>query len=208
MAEVQIDNSLEFWQPKDILLVTNFPYKYHGVKAMVAPDDLYCEADATGKATKINVIISLLERGLLPELTWFHDLDAFQLQPIEMTLDRDLGFTYYEWKPQWNTGSFFFKKGALNIFRWIKEVVYEYQINEEPALGILTKKNINNINSLYRKLNVTYNIGRRNTRTLISLADKPIKVVHFPPHYRQVFEKFKPYLTERLIKLIEEKYYQ
>ncbi len=207
MAEVQIDNSLLFSRPEDILFVTNFPYEYHGVKSLVVGDELFCEADPTFKASKINVIVYLLENKLLNGLTWFHDLDAFQLAPIEVKLKRDLGFCDYGYKAFWNTGSIFFKPSALDVFRLIKNEVYKRKANEEPVLKILTKYNVCNINSRYQKLNNTYNVGMRHIPEVLPICDKPIKVAHFPLHLRETFEEFKPILTQNLIKLINEKYY-
>ena len=209
MVETQIDNSLDFFEPKDILFVTNFPYKYHGVKSLIVPDDLFCEIKA--KASKINAIIYLLENGLLGDLTWFHDLDAFQLSPIELNLDRDAGFTDYGWRDHWNTGSIFFKPNALDIFKLIKHRVYKWRTNEELALRSLTKVNEYDINSRYRKINISYNLGAHcldyGLDYVDSISEKPVKVAHFPPYNSNIFEMYKPILTRNLIKLINEKYY-
>lgn len=208
MAEVQIDSSLLFWKPDDILFVTNFPYEYHGVKSMVVGDELYNEADATGKASKVDVIIYLLENGLLPGLTWFHDLDAFQMQPINITLEKDLGLTTHGYKASWNTGSIFFKPTSLDVFKWLKDEVYRRRANEQPVLWILTKYNVNNINSRYQVLNITYNLGMRHLDITVPMAEKPIHVAHFPAHQRDTFEEFKPIITPELLKLIDEKFYK
>lgn len=57
-AQIQIDNSRKYWNPEDILLITNFPYEYQGIKSLVVPDSLFCGFDA--KASKVNAIIYLL----------------------------------------------------------------------------------------------------------------------------------------------------
>lgn len=207
MAEVQIDSALQFWKPEDILFVTNFPYEYHGVRAMVVGDELYDHADATGKASKVDVIVHLLENNLLPDLTWFHDLDAFQMQPIDITLEKDLGLTTHGHNPKWNTGSFFFKPAALDVFKWLKDEVYRRRANEQPVLWILTKYNVNNINSRYQVLNITYNLGMRHLDIAVPMAQKPIRVAHFPPHWKDAYESFIPIITPELKKIIDEKFY-
>ena len=205
LVEFQIDNSLEFCNKEDLLFVTNFPYEYHGVNAFVVEEDLFCINDK--KASKVNTIIYLLENNMLGDLTWFHDLDAFQLHPIDVELDKEIGFTSYGWNENWNTGSIFFKPSSLDIFKWIREGVYSYRKGlEERALKILTDSNFNNINSRYQKMNITYNLGMREIEYLVSIADKPIKVVHFPPNWPGLMEKFKPILTERFTKLVYEKF--
>jgi hypothetical protein len=40
MMEAQIDNALEYWDRKDIIVLTNFSYEYNGIKSIVAPDEL------------------------------------------------------------------------------------------------------------------------------------------------------------------------
>ena len=198
MAEAQIDNCLLF--EKDIMLVTNFPYEYRGVKATVVPDDLFCEVDK--KASKINVIVYLLENKMLDGLTWFHDLDAFQLAPINLELKKDVGFTSYGYKSNWNTGSIFFKPESLDVFRWIKDCVYAIGEGEEEALRLLTDNNFNNINSRYEKLDSTYNVGIRGTKKVVFISEKPIKVIHFPAYkYRgcwMMYELFTPELNDIL----------
>lgn len=194
-VKVQIDNSLDFWKPEDIVLVTNFPYEHNGIKAQVVPDDLWCQFDH--KASKINTILYLLEtRQVKPgDLWWFHDLDAFQIEPItreELNMRRlPLGLTDYGWADIWNTGSFFFTNDAERIFGWIRNVVYKQQCNEEPALKFLTDKNYQYINYYYKRLNIKYNFpacetGLKHLEEIKRYLEPPIKVLHFHPVYRKI----------------------
>jgi len=202
MAEAQIDNCLRF--EKDIMLITNFPYEYRGVKAMEVSDELFCEVDK--KASKINVIVHLLENKMLDGLTWFHDLDAFQLAPIDLELKRDVGFTTYGYKTNWNTGSIFFKPEALDVFRWIKDCVYAIEEGEEQALQLLTEHNFNNINSRYEKIDSTYNVGIRGTKKVVFISEKPIKVIHFPAHKHRGCWMMYDLFTPELNKILKEKF--
>lgn len=189
--KIQIDNSLDLgWKHKDIVLVTNFEYEYNGVKAMIVDDSYVRDFDT--KAGKISVILYLLKENIVREgeLWWFHDLDAYQIHRItekEINLgDKVAGFTDYGWKAYWNTGSIFFKKGSHKIFEWMQNVFDQKKINEEPALMYLTKRNYQNINSLYKVVNTTYNLaasesGHRNLHITSERATKPIKVIHFGP---------------------------
>ena len=209
LAKIQIDNSLSLgWKKEDILLVTNFAFEHNGIRALIIDDSHYCVVN--DKASKINSIIHLFECGLLNELIWFHDFDAYQLQPIseeELGLDSvDAGFTDYGWWKKWNTGSIFFKPSSLDIFRWIREGVYENNTGEEEAMVILTDNNTNNINSRIKRLNISYNFGKQmvNYDHKRHIADKPLKVAHFHPKYpgqTGVLEKFKPLLNQNLIDL-------
>lgn len=204
-VEIQIDNSLHYWKPEDIILVTNFPYEYHGIRSIVVSDELICDFD--DKACKINVIIDFLERGIISEPTWYHDLEAFQNNPFEVSLDQDLGLTDYGWSPKWNTGSFFFKPAALDVFRWIRDEVYNRKANEEPILWILYKNNFKNIRSRCQKFNITYNLGKRYGQIKFPVIDKPVLVVHFHVYRRpDRYNRYKPILSDNLLKILEEKH--
>ena len=189
--KVQIDNSLDLgWKVEDIILATNFPYEYNSVKAVEVADSHFRKFDI--KSGKISVILYLLTCGIIKddEIVWFHDLDAFQVYPITETEvdlgDKVVGFTDYGWKPFWNTGSIFFKKGSEKVFEWMINVFDQKKINEEPALWYLTRKNYKNINSMIKIMNTTYNLaaslsGQKHFKITTERAIKPIKVIHFGP---------------------------
>jgi hypothetical protein len=199
MAEIQIDNSLYFWKPEDILIATNFPYEYHGIKSIVVPDNLWC--DFHPKASKPGVLIYLIENGL-DELTWVHDFDAFQQEELNPIITKDLALTSYGYKDEINYGSFFFKPKALKVFKLNWEYVQRYQTHDEEALNILIReKDID-----FQMMNQTYNIGIRCTRSILKLAERPIRVTHFPPYEPTKFHKFLPFLTKRLTELLCEKF--
>ena len=189
LAKVQIDNSLKMgWKREDIILVTNFPYEYNGVKAMVVGDENYCQHSA-GTPSKINVILDIWDK-LEDDLYWFHDFDAFQLEDVKIDLDEDkIAITDYgvisvsKNYDRWSTGSIFFRKGSKDVFEWIKEAVYKYEVNEEVALLALTRHNKHKIRDRIVKLNITYNFAtrRRNIVEQYKITDLPIKVIHFHP---------------------------
>jgi len=64
LVKVQIENSLELgWKKEDILLVTNFAYKYGDIEALVLDDvDFF---DRKPQASKINAIIKMFEHDLI-----------------------------------------------------------------------------------------------------------------------------------------------
>lgn len=191
LVKIQIHNSLEMgWNIEDILLYTNFPYEYMGVEAKVVPDFLNIEWDKT--SNKIFVIDYLLENKLLKEdLYWYHDFDAYQngiITEDELSLkDRDLGLTGYGYKPQWNGGSFFFKTSAADFFSlWCRNTFKirrsradEKTLTDMTRSGELSEKR-------YKALNITYNFGMRHTRGNYLRAIKPLRVLHFHPHYNDI----------------------
>lgn len=200
LVKIQIENSLRYWKPEDIMLVTNFPYEYMGIKSIVVDDSLYCEHRK--RASKINVICHLIETGQIKELCWFHDFDAYQTDNFdESVIDGfDAGFTDYGFNKGWNTGSFFFKPEALPIFESIQKVMNEQKINEEQALDWLTD---NDLIKKYTRLNSTYNLGRKHKASYVySISLKPIKVFHFHPTItgKDLFDNVKTLIPTELLK--------
>jgi len=195
IEKVAIENSLAMgWKPEDIVLVTNFPYEYMGIKALEVGNENFCEHSPT--ASKILAMITLIEKGIIgDELWWFHDWDAFQLEEIteeEVALeDNQLGLTDYgvsnvnpgrsKW---WSTGSMFLKQGCLDILKEIMGEADKYQCNEEMALlEMLKKRRYQRFKPRIVKMNITYNLAtrRRDIRKAYEKADKPLKVIHFHP---------------------------
>lgn len=206
LVKVQIDNSFRMgWVASDIILATNFPYSYRGVDAVVVPDELFCAHRK--RASKINVICHLIEDGTIDDACWFHDFDAYQVEPFlsigEILDGRDAGFTDYGTVDMWNTGSFFFLPSALDLFKLIRETMYARRVNEEMALHWLTKNNVGEINERYKKLNITYNLGRmRQVDETYAKADKPIHVFHFLPSMKELYGGVKPLLPKELIEIM------
>jgi len=193
LAKVQIDNSLAMgWKKEDMMLVTNFPYEYSGIKAIEVGDTNYCSF-SDGTPSKINAICELFDRGLIEDdLYWFHDFDAFQLEDLEMEIpDNMIALTRYGvcdpkkgLNGRWSTGSLFFGKDTKDIFQWIKEAVYKYQANEEVSLLALTRHNRHGISDRIRELNISYNFATRRRNIIVGyeIAEKPLKVIHFHPY--------------------------
>lgn len=188
LVKVQIDNSLSLgWLRKDILLYTNFPYEYNGVKATVVDDRLQFRFDKTGN--KILVIHDLLKNNALrPGLYWYHDFDAFQNHKItekELGLDGvDIGLTGYGYKEQVNGGSFFFRETATKLFEeWCNSnhAIVRTRGDEKTMTDMLKDGRMKKFK--YKMLNITYNFGMRHTRGNYLRAEKPLKVLHFHPNY-------------------------
>jgi len=188
LAKIQIDWSLEWCKPEDIMLVTNFPYEYR-VKAIQVEDD--CYYPEFSRATKVPVINRLYEKGLITDFTWFHDFDAFQLQPLD--IKSDFAITRYgkndkgTKEDKWNAGSFFFKD-AHHIFKLIKQVMDNHGIDEENALTHLLDYGFNK-SGIYKCdfLDISYNTH------IYSPITKNIKVAHFHPYkHREIFKDIIP----------------
>lgn len=182
LLKIQIENSLRFLKKEDIILITNFDYEYLGVKARKV--DAYCDWKPT--VSKVLAILKIIEN----DIYWFHDLDAFQLEPLDFTLEKDMALTDYgvttireSYNSRWSTGSWFFKKEARDIFFSIVERSAKDGINEEAALGRLVKEDPSILDRI-EKLNITYNFAtrKRDVEKNMEIVDKPIKVLHFHPH--------------------------
>lgn len=220
-VKIQIDNSFALgWKKEDIMLVTNFDYQYGEIKTIVLKDVEFFERKP--QASKINAIVKMFDLGLIQdkELYWFHDLDAYQLEPItEAELDlgeADMALTDYGVIPRWSTGVIFFKKNSVDIFKAIQSVMYKYQINEEFALGKITREN-KDMAKRIKRLNKSYNFTPPKLKYQYSKAIKPLKVAHFHiiggngrfevknpvAFFKGENELHLPLITERLIKIFK-----
>lgn len=218
LAKIQIDNILDLgWKRQDIMFVTNFPYEYNGVKAMVFKENIPYLLEPS--QNKISGILLLFELGLISnsELYFCHDFDHYQLHPIseseiELALDTaDMGITDYGRVPRWHMSSIFFKKSARDIFELLKDTVMKLKMpNEEDALFMLTENNTQGVKKRIKKLNITYNFWGGNINSTYPMAEKPIKCVHFHPTADKVdFFMYgknkvnKILINERLIKIFK-----
>lgn len=188
LVKIQIDNSLNLgWQRSDMILVTDFPFEYNGVKSIVLPDGLYYEFDVN--ANKVPVLIYLIKNNIITSnnLYWCHDLDAyenFKINEDELDLSSsDIGLTHYFYKPEWQFSSFFIKNTALDILELLDSTIkarpWNSRNNEKTLTRLIRDKKISE--NRYQKLNVTYNITKRYLDKVTKEAQKPLKVLHFRP---------------------------
>lgn len=226
LVKVQIDNSLSLgWKKEDIILVTNFDFTYGGFKATVLKDVDFFERKP--QASKINAILALFKKNLIEkdQLYWFHDIDAYQLQPIlesdvninedEIALT-DYGGIKFGGVDRWSTGTIFFKSNSQDIFNQVKNIMYLKNIDEEEALGLLTI-NDPDIRKRVIKINNSYNFIGYYFKTIYDSSIKPLKVAHFHPwvgrRRARIEDAYKffsgenplktPLITDRLIKIFK-----
>lgn len=197
-AEMQIDNALRYWDKEDLLFVTNFPFEYRGVKSWQVPGEMYCKHNPL--SSKINVVVHLLEQWL-SDLTWYHDMEAWQIAPLDLQLEREVGLTDYGWRPNWNLGSFFFYPTSIDMFRRMRDMMNDTKMPDEWVL----KRVAEHFPHRIQRLNVTYNFGKRKREENLERADKPIRVVHFHPYREKLLRKFKPIIPDYLYKMMEER---
>lgn len=197
LVRIQIDNSLELgWKLEDICLLTNFPFEYNGIRADYVNDDNYCSFRPLSTKT---ITISNI-RLLNDEIYWVHDLDCFQLENFTVDLeDYDLGCTDYGWSRKWCLGSYFYTTKAVDIFNRIRETIYKIHNEDERALMHIN----NSVAGRIKRLNITYNLGRRHIQENYKRAKRPLKVVHFHPFKCGLYKQFKPILNKRIINLFE-----
>lgn len=179
-VKIQIDNSLSLgWDVEEIMLVTNFPYEYRGVEAIVIGDENYCQIH--WPATKIYVLIKLFEMGLIgDDLYWYHDFDCFQLEPFSgnILLGADMGLTNYGRMPRLCSASIFFNKNAEDIFKRLKNEVEVSKKDEEMGIARMINRD-EDLKGRVKLLNITYAFHKFNIVSCDKIVDKPIKVAHF-----------------------------
>lgn len=208
LANIQIENSLDLgWSSRDIILVTNFPYKNRGINVVQVPNS--CYNSIFRQATKVDTMVYLFKNGFFDkgfstsygipdipdkdEIYWLHDFDAYQQFPItreELGLENvDIGLTDYGRNTRWNGGSMFIKKEIRDFYIHVYETMYRENENytgiwknEEDVLMKLTDENYNNINDRIKRLNISYNFGIKRMKECYEKSlHKPPKVLHFHP---------------------------
>lgn len=188
LAKIQIDNSLNLgWSRSDIVIATDFPFEYNGVKSLVLPGGLYYDFDRN--ANKAIVVLYLINNGYVVKdtLYWCHDFDAYEQSPIKEEdlglINFDLGLTHYYYKPEWQFGSLFFKTTAKDIFEVLDTTIrtkpWNSRNNEKTLTRLIKHNKIDP--GRYKKLNPTYNFTKRYIEKVYKQAEKPLKVLHFRP---------------------------
>lgn len=200
LTKIQIDNSLELgWKPEDIILATNFDWEYRGVKALVLKGDF--NALDGNRSSKIPVINRLFDMGKIRDgdTVWFHDHDAFQLEPMEdlKLYPKVAAFTLDQRSGGWNAGSFFFTRGAADMFQKIYDTMMERGTNEQDALTYLWEQDFSRD---YIIMNDTFNLGIYHTP---NVYDKPLMVAHFHPHKERHLNLFRELLPDRLLAIFK-----
>ena len=185
LIKAQIDNSLECnWDPKDIIIATNFDFSYKGVKPYIL--DEIC--DYSQFFHKQYALLELMKKGVFEnQPIWYHDLDAFQLEP----------FNFPQFSGDWGTcvypngdghscqcGVIYFKSSAQDILEHLVSNMKNRTYNtHDDEVVIRNEVKLNpKFASRVSVLNTRYNMGMTGFNDRYNKAAKPIKVVHFHPN--------------------------
>lgn len=180
ILKAQIENSLDLgWKTDDIILLSNFDFKYMGVKAQKIELNNFC---FTG--SKIFGVKYLFDSGI-QDIIWASDLDCWQNVSFECPKFRDIGLTRY-YNRNYNGGSIFWKSSSKDIIDdVVSELIKNNATREEPILNKVLK-------SKYKKritvINHTFNVGCTGFVQRYLQSIKPICVYHFHPYNRIAWE--------------------
>ena len=182
ILKVQINNSLELgWDANDIILLTNFDYKFMGIEAITKNMNEYC---LTG--SKMFGMKYLFDNDLVDDVIWAHDLDAWQNAHFDCPDFKDVGASQYS-RPKFNGGSIFWKKSSKDIvYRIIDEIVKNKENKEEPTLNKIFKSK--EYKNRVTVLNNTFNVGCSGYVERWYRSDKPVRVCHFHPTNKIAWE--------------------
>ena len=182
MIEAQLYNSFQLgWKPKDIILITNFPFELHGVTSIHVPLNENC---LTG--SKVFGMRELFARDLVNDIVWSHDLDAWQNVPFDPPDFKDIGLSEYS-RPKYNGGSIFYKKTAKDIVETIcKEIEKNKENREEPTINRLLRSDA--FKDRVTTLDHSFNVGCSGFVPRYQKSIKPIRVCHFHPLNRIAWE--------------------
>ena len=181
LFKMQIDNSLHYgWQAEDIILGTNFDFEYKGIKSYRLTN--VCKFNIFNN--KWYGMLELMQLGVLNDDFWFHDQDNWQINQFDFPeFLGEIGACTYVKTPEWNTGSVFVKRSALNILEYIVQSMkmnpVEYQSDENWIAFLRTQSEIVPFLST---INTEYCVGYTFFNERYQLANKPVKVLGFVPN--------------------------
>jgi hypothetical protein len=184
LLKAQIDNSLECgWDSKDIIIATNFNFEYRGVKTYIL--DEIC--DYSQFFHKQYATLELMKKGIFENQNiWYHDLDAFQLEPFNFPyFTGDWGTCIYPGGDghSCQCGVIYLKPTSQDIFEYL---VSNMKLNnfqtpdDEVVIRNYVKLNPN-FSHRVSNLNYRYNLGMTGFNTRYNQSEKPIYVAHFHP---------------------------
>jgi len=176
----QIENSLELgWSKEDIIIGTNFKFKYRGIESVILKD--ICPYSAV--MSKIYGVRELMNNGVIDKDVWVHDLDAWQNCEFEFPNIADIGITTspsgrIDEPPRTNnSGSFFVRTSGLDLVEKIIEHGDQNRYkNDEHAINHLNPNLHPEYSDRVMFVDQTFNMGGNMRR--YCLASKPIKVIH------------------------------
>jgi len=129
---LQVENSIKLgWPKEDIIIITNFPFEYMGVKAHIV--DNICRWSAF--ANKMVVVNEMIQKGIIHDNFWIHDADAYQLVPFKFPEEcGHVGFARHapgRIKPQ--GGSAFYRKEAYDLVSVVAEMIKLFRPQKEES---------------------------------------------------------------------------
>ena len=215
LLKAQIENHIELnWNPKNIILVSNFDFEFMGVKSINTELNKFC---LTG--SKMFAIKWLFENyNFNGELIWAHDLDCWESVPVHLPLYdiggnltgiKYVGCAQYS-NPKFNGGCIFWKESAKDIIdEIVKRLTETTERKEEPTINKVFKSK--EYKDRITKLNHTYNVGCSGFSARMGKSLKPIRVCHFHPNSShawriQNFDKAGKSISDRLEKLLKRYY--
>jgi len=174
----QVENSLVFgWLPRQIAIITNFAFRHEQVVAHQRSLNTTC---LTG--SKIFAIGDFLAELPNDEVVWCHDLDVWQNSPFDAPDFKEIGICCYS-TPKYNGGSIFYRPGALDLVRTIRDEILRRSSNkEEPVINDVLRHPSHS--PRVTELNPTFNVGCSGYRERYLRSDKPLRCVHFHPTNR------------------------
>jgi hypothetical protein len=182
--DLQVENSLALgWRAEDVWIYTNFPYASGGVQATeIQP----AERPKTARLTsfhKTHCILAALDLAAPEEVVWYHDTDAYQLEPFtDSPSARPLAFCLYSTRERLlvQGGSMFMRPSARPVFEAVYDLLLHHGCRkDEIALTDVIARP--EFADWFDALDYSYNLGSTDFELRHQLAAKPIKVVHFHP---------------------------
>lgn len=184
-VKCQYENSIQLgWDPKDIMLCTNFPYSYKKLE-VIRIHNIPSYSDCAVKYIKI----AEFYKKKIKEEIWVHDLDCWQLAEFSFPKINKIGICKYALLDRVNTGSIFLAPNSeqfLHKFSEFLDTEWRHGCDEKGMAAFLNTSRDFGWEDL-KILNIRYNLNNLDGHYGSSfakryrLAQKPILCAHFHP---------------------------
>lgn len=188
--KAQIENSLYYkWDIKDIIVATNFPFEYMGIKNLNLND--ICEFSGfNNKWFGIREIF----KNHFKEDCWLHDYDNWQINELKFpTFDGNIAGCTYVFTEEWNTASLFLKKDCEIYLDYVFDFLNinnKIQFDsDENAIAIIRR--VDEVKNAFCTIDNKYNIGLTKLEHRYNAATKPVCTLGVKLLHKDEYTTFK-----------------
>lgn len=188
----QLDNSSHFkWKREDVIVVTDFNFKYKDFKSIEVDGTLYHNNPTFNKW-----IFLKNNPYILDDDFWVHSYDVWQTFKIYMPeFPGEIGACPYVFNGELNFSSIFIKKSSLFLIEYIVDFIEKndksVQTSTDEDWISFLRTNIKEIAGLISTVDSRYNVGSTKIEYRYKNSKEPICAISLSFKNKSIYEIFK-----------------